>query len=226
MKRSAPSDAQPAPRKQLARPECKKPARHRSEKTPAEADTTDYKWQSDHPWDMVRKSGLSVADSSQVTFTHSHTFELAAGKSVDWIFAGDDYAVERGVIEAGVLSIYCKDTKTTTEIRTGELIEIRYGLRCTLKSTGNERLRKRYTLIDRGGKELPEHDSEKEVDQSSVTCDGVPSNTSGCGADVWYESYQVKLNGKMCDLCSACVAKLPEKNRAVPKKRRFDKEVT
>ena len=226
-KRSAASDARPAPKKQLAIPACEKPARNRSQKTPAEADTTDYKWQSDHPRDMVRKSGLSVADSSQVTFTHSHTFELAAGESVDWIFAGDDYAVERGVIEAGVLSIYCKDTKTTTEIRTGELIEIRYGLRCTLKSTGNERLRKRYTLIDRGGKELPEHDSEKEVDQpSSVTCDGVLSNTSGCGADVWYESYQVKIHGKMRDLCSACVAKLPEKNRAVPKKRRFDKEVT
>ena len=137
---------------------------------------------------MVRKSGLSVADSSQVTFTHSHTFELAAGKSVEWIFAGDDYAVERGVIVAGVLSIYCKDTKTTTEIRTGELIEIRYGLRCTLKSTGNERLRKRYTLIDRGGKELPEHDSEKAVDLPSVTCDGVPGKT--CGPRSHYESCQ------------------------------------
>ena len=222
-KRSAPSSAQPAPRKQLAIPENGKPARRPSAKTPAEADTTDYKWQSDHPGDMVRKSGLSVADSSQVTFTHSHTFELAAGKSVEWIFAGDDYAVERGVIVAGVLSIYCKDTKTTTEIRTGELIEIRYGLRCTLKSTGNERLRKRYTLIDRGGKELPEHDSKKAVDLPSVTCDGVPGKT--CGADVWYESYQVKFNGQTRDLCSACVTKLPANNRAVPKKRRFDKEV-
>ena len=63
-----------------------------------------------------------------------------------------------------------------------------------------------------------------------ILCEAAANETTSrtsslARTDVWYESYQVKLNGKMCDLCSACVAKLPEKNRAVPKKRRFDKEV-